>query len=77
MMKNPFFETEKIVENEKVLGEATTKILDKGENRLNNIKIACEKVNGKEIKKGDYFFMPSNLSGKFSISGNLEIVECF
>ena len=55
MMKNPFFETEKIVENEKVLGEATTKILDKGKNRLNNIKIACEKVNGKEIKKGEIF----------------------
>ena len=31
----------------------------------------------KEIKKGDYFFMPANLSGKFTVSGNLEIVECF
>lgn len=31
----------------------------------------------KEIKKGDYFFMPSCLMGKFTISGNMECVECF
>lgn len=35
--------------------------------------------NGKSraLKKGDYFFMPSVLMGKFEISGNLEIVECY
>lgn len=31
----------------------------------------------KEIKKGDYFFMPACLMNKFSVSGNIEIVECY
>ena len=31
----------------------------------------------REIKKGDYFFMPACLMGKFSISGTAEIVECY
>ena len=39
------------------------------------------KLNGKKycktIKKGDYFFMPASLMGKFSFTGNLEVVECF
>lgn len=30
-----------------------------------------------EIKKGNYFFMPACCMGKFSISGNMEIVECY
>ncbi len=30
-----------------------------------------------EIKKGDYFFMPACLMNKFSVEGNIEIVECF
>ena len=29
------------------------------------------------LKKGDYFFLPCNLMGKFSLQGNLETVECF
>ena len=29
------------------------------------------------IKKGDYFFMPACLMGQFSVSGNMEIVECY
>lgn len=31
----------------------------------------------KTIKKGDYFFMPASLMGEFTISGNVEIVECY
>lgn len=31
----------------------------------------------KEIKKGDYFFMPACLMDKFSLKGNLEAVECW
>ncbi len=31
----------------------------------------------KGIKKGDYFFMPACLMGKFSLKGNLEVVECW
>ena len=31
----------------------------------------------KKIKKGDYFFMPYCLMGKFEARGNIELVECF
>lgn len=39
------------------------------------------KINGcqysKDIKKGDYFFMPSCAMGKFTVEGNMQIVECY
>lgn len=31
----------------------------------------------KELKKGDYFFMPACLMSKFTVSGNLEIIETY
>jgi mannose-6-phosphate isomerase len=31
----------------------------------------------KALKKGDYFFMPASLMGKYAVSGNMEIVECY
>ena len=31
----------------------------------------------KKIKKGDYFFMPACLMKKFSVSGELSLVECY
>lgn len=31
----------------------------------------------KEIRKGDYFLMPVNAQGNFSLSGNIKIAECF
>ncbi len=31
----------------------------------------------RDIKKGDYFFMPACLMDKFRISGELEVVECY
>ncbi|MBE6729706.1 MAG: mannose-6-phosphate isomerase [Ruminococcaceae bacterium] len=31
----------------------------------------------KEIKKGDYFFMPAVLMDKFTVKGNIEIIECY
>lgn len=31
----------------------------------------------KEIKKGDYFFMPACLMDKFTLKGDLEVVECY
>ena len=31
----------------------------------------------KQIKKGDYFFMPACRMGKFSIEGNIEVIECY
>lgn len=31
----------------------------------------------KKIKKGDYFFMPYSLRGKYTLKGNLTLVECY
>ena len=31
----------------------------------------------RELQKGDYFFMPHSMMGNFTISGNLEMVECY
>ncbi len=31
----------------------------------------------RSLKRGDYFFMPACLMGKFKISGNIEVVECY
>lgn len=31
----------------------------------------------KDIKKGDYFFMPACLMGKFAVAGDIEIAECY
>jgi len=31
----------------------------------------------REVKKGDYFFMPACLMNRFSITGNLEVIECW
>lgn len=33
--------------------------------------------NAREIRKGDYFFMPACLMGKYSVKGWLELVECY
>ena len=32
----------------------------------------------RNLKKGDYFFLPYNAAGKFSLSGNpsIEVIEC-
>lgn len=44
-----------IIEKEVVIGEATTNILDQGKNRVNNIRTACEKISGTEVKEGEIF----------------------
>ena len=31
----------------------------------------------KDVKKGDYFFIPVAAKGKFTISGNADVVECY
>ena len=31
----------------------------------------------KDIKKGDYFFMPACCMGEFSVNGNVSLVECY
>ena len=47
-------------------------IVTKGEGKLYN-----EEGYFKQIKKGDYFFMPACLMGQFSIDGNIEVIECY
>jgi len=37
----------------------------------------CGEGYSKEIKKGDYFFMPACLMNRFSLSGNVEVIECY
>lgn len=37
----------------------------------------CGEEYSKKIKKGDYFFMPACLMNKFSLKGNIEVVECY
>lgn len=31
----------------------------------------------KEVRKGDYFFMPYNAAGRFLLNGNIKAAECF
>lgn len=31
----------------------------------------------KAIKKGDYFFLPAKAQGKFTVSGDLQVAECY
>lgn len=52
-----------IFESEKVLGEAVTDIIDKGENRVSNIRMACSKISGKKLAPGEEFSF-NNLTGK-------------
>ena len=44
-----------VTEKEVSLGEAETKILDTGINRVSNITLACESINGTEIHSGEEF----------------------
>ncbi len=46
-------------------------IVTEGEGNL------CGEGYFRTIKKGDYFFMPAALMGQFSVTGNIEIVECY
>ena len=59
-LENRFFRQKELVEKETVLGEASTNILDQGKNRVQNIKIACEKTSGVEVKAGETFSFNSS-----------------
>ena len=54
-MKKTITKEVKIIEVEKTLGEAVTKIIDTGENRVNNIFLACTSVSGKRLLPGEEF----------------------
>lgn len=47
--------TRKITVQEITLAEATTDIIDKGENRINNILLACQKISGTKLAPGEEF----------------------
>ena len=55
LLEKRFTKTQKIVEKEIVLGEATTDIIDQGKNRVINIDIACAKISGIEVLPGKTF----------------------
>lgn len=48
-------QNQKYEEREITLGEATTKIIDTGENRVSNIKKACESISGSAVYPGKEF----------------------
>jgi len=48
---------------ETVLGESTTKIIDNGANRINNIQIACQKISGIKLASGEEFSF-NKITGK-------------
>lgn len=48
---------------EETLGEASTKIIDTGINRISNIELACSRVSGMEIIQGTEFSF-NNTTGK-------------
>ncbi len=47
--------TRKITVQETTVAEANTDIIDKGENRVNNILLACQKVSGIKLSAGEEF----------------------
>ncbi len=51
-------------------GAAIYVVLD-GEGKI------CGENYDKEIRRGDYFLLPENAKGKFSVSGNIKFAECF
>lgn len=62
------YETTKTITQEKkeveiTLGEAVTKIIDTGENRVSNILVACEKISGTEINPDEEFSF-NNITGR-------------
>ena len=52
-----------IIETETTIGEAATLIMDKGENRVSNILIACRSISGYKLKSGDEFSF-NTITGK-------------
>ncbi len=63
IFKSQSIKTPLILETEVSLGEATTRIIDTGENRVSNISLACEKVSGVKLLPGEEFSF-NKLTGK-------------
>lgn len=54
-MENNFFNHQRIKITETVIGEASTRIIDNGRSRVENIKIACEKISGTKLNPDETF----------------------
>ena len=61
-LKNNFI-NQRMQITERVVGEASTKIIDNGKNRVENINIACGKINGMKLASGDTFSF-NQITGK-------------
>lgn len=62
-MNREFSSPPVLVEKEIIIGEGRTKIIDTGKNRVSNIILACNSVNGTKLLKGEEFSF-NRLTGK-------------
>lgn len=58
--------THRVSIQEITVAEASTKIIDKGENRVNNILLACKKISGIKLAPGEEFSF-NKLTGKKTV----------
>lgn len=70
-LNNRFFTSEKIIEREVVVGEATTTIIDNSKNRVNNINIACRKISGMKLSPAETFSFNDKTGKKTKENGYL------
>lgn len=61
--------TRKITVHEISVVEATTDIIDKGENRINNILLACQKISGIKLSAGEEFSFNKTTGRKTAKNG--------
>lgn len=61
--------TRKITVQEITISEATTNVIDKGENRVNNILLACQKISGMKLAPGEEFSFNKITGRKTSKNG--------
>lgn len=61
--------TRKIIVQEITLAEANTDIIDKGENRVNNILLACQKISGIKLSAGEEFSFNKSTGRKTTKNG--------
>ncbi len=59
--------TRKINMQEITVAEASTNIIDKGENRVNNILLACQKISGIKLSPGEEFSF-NRITGRKTVS---------
>ena len=62
-------ETRKITLQEIAVSEAITDIIDRGENRVNNILLACQKVSGIKLSPGEEFSFNKTTGRKTAKNG--------